>query len=60
MLTSCLIAIKNNVIKHCEKVNGYSDKNLFWSSKHSSEVLDKLITRDFNAVSLSTYAFSTL
>ena len=29
-------------------------KNLFWSIKHSGEVLDKLKAKDFNATSLST------
>ena len=37
-----------------------SCKNLFWSIKNSSEILDKLKARDFNATSLSTYDFSTL
>ena len=37
-----------------------SGKNLFWSIKNSGEILDKLEARDFNATSLSTYAFSTL
>ena len=35
-------------------------KNLFWSNKNSGEILDKLKARDFNAISLSTYVFSTL
>ena len=37
-----------------------SGKNLFWSIKNSSEILDKLKARDFNATGLSTYDFSTL
>ena len=37
-----------------------SCKNLFWSIKISSEILDKLKARDFNATSLSTSDFSTL
>ena len=37
-----------------------SGKNLSWSIKNSSEILDKLKARDFNATSLSTYEFSTL
>ena len=60
MLTSCLTAVKNHVIKYCEKVNERSGKNLFWSTKNSGEILDKLKARDFNATSLSTYDFSTL
>ena len=35
-------------------------KNQFWSIKNSSEILDKLKARDFNATSLSTYDFYTL
>ena len=35
-------------------------KNLFWSIKNPSEILDKLNAGDFNATSLSTYDFSTL
>ena len=37
-----------------------SDKNKFWSIRYSSENLDKLKARDFNATSLSTYDFSTI
>ena len=37
-----------------------SGKNLFWSIKHSGEVLNKLKSRGFRATSLSTYDFSTL
>ena len=37
-----------------------SGKSLFWSIKHSSEILDKLKARDFNVTSLSTYDSSTL
>ena len=60
MLTSCLTTIKNHVIKYCEKVYERSGKNLFWSIKNSSEVLNKLKSRGFRASSLSTYDFSTL
>ena len=35
-------------------------KIYFWSIKNSSGILDKPKARDFNANSLSTYAFSTL
>ena len=42
-----------------EKVNERSGKNLFWSIKHSGEVLDKLKAKDFNTTRLSTYDFST-
>ena len=60
LLTSCLIAVKEHVIKYCEKVYERSGKNLFWSIKNSGEILDKLKARDFNATSLYTYDFSTL
>ena len=42
LLTSCLTAVKNHVIRYCEKVYERSDKNLFWSIKNSDEVLNKL------------------
>ena len=45
---------------YSEKVYERSGKNLFWSIKNSCKILDKLIARDFNATSLSTYDFSTL
>ena len=60
MLTSCLTSIKNHVIEYCVKVYERSGKNLFWSIKHSCEVLNKLKSRGFRASSLSTYDFSTL
>ena len=55
LLTSCLSAVKNHVIRYCEKVYEGSGKNLFWSI-----ILNKLKTRGFRATSLSTYDFSTL
>ena len=60
LLTSCLTAVKNHVIRYCEKVYERSSKNLFWSIKNSGEVLNKLKSRGFHATSLSTYDFSTL
>ena len=60
LLTSCLTAVKNHVIKYCEKVCGRSGKNLFWSIKNSGEILNKLKSRGFRATSLTTYDFSTL
>ena len=60
LLTSCLTAVKNHVIRYCEKVYERSGKNLFWSLKHSGEVLNKLKSRGFRATSLSTYDLSTL
>ena len=35
-------------------------KNLFWSINNLDGILDKLKARDFNAINLSTYDFSTL
>ena len=60
LLTSCLSAIKEHVIRYCSKVFERSGVNLFWSVKNSGEVIDKLKCRHFHATSLSTYDFSTL
>ena len=60
LLTSCLTAVKNHVIRYCENVYERSGKNLFWSIKNSGEVLNKQKSRGFRATSLSTYDFSTL
>ena len=60
LLTSCLTAVKNHVIRYCEKVYERLSKTLFWSIKNSGEVLNKLKSRGFRATSLSTYDFSTL
>ena len=54
LLASCLTAIKNHVIKYCEKVYERSGKTLFWSIKNSYEVLNKLKFRGFRVSSLST------
>ena len=59
-LTSFLTPIKNHVIKYCEKVYERYGKNLFWSIKNSSEVLNKLKSRGFCASSLPTYYCFTL
>ena len=60
LLTSCLTAVNNHVIRYYVKVYERSGKNLFWSIKNSGEVLNKLKSRGFRATSLSTYDFSTL
>ena len=52
LLTSCLTAVKNHVIRYCEKVYERSGKNLFWSIKNSGEVLNKL-----KPFGLSVHAF---
>ena len=38
--TSCLTAIKNQVIKYCTSVYERNGKKLFWSIKNSGEILD--------------------
>ena len=38
LLTSCLTAVKNHVMKYCEKVYERSGKHLFWSIKNCGEV----------------------
>ena len=60
LLTSCLTAFKNHVIKYCTTVYERDGKNLFWSIKISSKILNKLKSRGFLASGLSTYDFSTL
>ena len=60
LLTSCLTAIKNHVIKYCTTVYERNGKNLFWAIKNSGEILNKLKSRGFLASGLSTYDFSTL
>ena len=60
LLTSCLTAIKNHLIKYRKKVYERSGKNLFRSIKNSGEVQDKLKSRYYRAACLSTYEFSTL
>ena len=60
LLTSCLFAIKNHVIKYCTTVYERNGKNLFWSIQNSGEILNKLKSRGFLASGLSTYDFSTL
>ena len=60
LVTSCLTAIKNHVIKYCTTVYERNGKNSFWSIKNSGEILNKLKSRGFLASGLSTYDFSTL
>ena len=60
LLTSCLTAIKNHVIKYFTTVYERNGKKLFWSIKNSGEILNKLKSRGFLASGLSTYDFSTL
>ena len=61
LLTSCLTANKNHVIKYCTTVYERNHgKNLFWSIKNSGEILNELKSRGFLASGLSTYNCSTL
>ena len=60
LLTSCLNAIKNHVIKYCTTVYERKGKKLFWSIKNSDEILNKLMSRGFLASGLSTSDFFTL
>ena len=56
----CLTAIKNHWIKYCEKTYEREGINYFWSIKNSTEILNKLKTKSFQASTISTYDFSTL
>ena len=49
-----------HLIIYCKKCTNGHEKNLFGSIKDSTEALDKLKSRGFRAISLSTYDFSTL
>ena len=60
LLTSCLNAIKNHVIKYSTTVYERNGTKIFCSIKNSGEILHKLKSRGFLASSLSTYDFSTL
>ena len=60
LLTSCLTAIKNHVIKYCTTVYERNGKKLFWSIKNSGKILNKLKSRGYLASGLSTYDISTL
>ena len=39
LLTFCLTAVKNHVIKWCTSVYKRNGENLFWSVKNSGEIL---------------------
>ena len=47
LLTSCLTAINNHVIKYWQTVCERNGKNLFWSIKTSGEILNKLKSKVF-------------
>ena len=60
LLTSCLTAVKNHLIKYYDTCYERDGINRFWSIKNSNEVLNKLKSRGFMAFTLSTYDFPTL
>ena len=60
LLTPCLTAIKNYVVKYCTTIYERNGKHLFWSIKNSGEIINKLKSRGFLASCLSTYDFSNL
>ena len=60
LLTSCLTAVKQHVIKYCDTIYERAGINLFWSIKKCTEVLNKFKSKGFMASKLSTYGFSTL
>ena len=60
LLTSCLTAVKNRLIKYYTTCYERDGINRFWSIKNSNEVLNKLKSVGFKASTLSTYDFSTL
>ena len=50
---------KNHWIKYCEKTYERERINYFWSIKNSTEILNKLEAKGFQASTISTYDFST-
>ena len=60
LLTSCLTAVKNHLIKYYDTCYEKDGINRFWSIKNSNEILNKSKSKGFKASTLSTYDFSTL
>ena len=60
LLTSCLTALKNRVIKYFDSCYERDGINRFWSIKNSNEVHNKSKSKGFKASTLPTYDFSTL
>ena len=50
ILTYCLTAIKNRVIKYCETVDGGMVKVYFGLLKNSGEILNKLRSKGFSCI----------
>ena len=51
---------QNHWINYCEKTYEREGINYFWSIKKSTEILNQLKTKCFQASTISTYDFSTL
>ena len=60
ILTKTLTAVKDLVIKFCNKVYETNGVNYFWSIKNSLEVLDKLQAHNGTIFSINSFDFSTL
>ena len=50
---------QNSLDKICEKSYEREGINYFWSIKNSTEILNKIKTKGFQASTISTYDFST-
>ena len=59
VFTSCPTAIIKNLIKYCEKTYEKEEINYFWSIKNSTDILNKLKAKGFQASTISTYDFPT-
>ena len=55
-----LLLSKNHWITYCEKTYEREGINYFWSIKNSTEILNKLKAKGFQASTISTYDFSML
>ena len=60
LLTYCLTAVKNHLIKYYDTCYERDGINHFWSIKNSNEILNKLKSKGFKAITLSAYDFFTL
>ena len=60
LLTSCFIHIKEHVQRYCDTTYNNSGIHLFWSIKNSSDVLTKILNKQSQVSTISTYDFSTL
>ena len=60
LLSSCLTAVKQHVIKYYDTIYKRGGINLYWPIKHSAEVLNKFKSKGFMTSKLSPYDLSTL